>query len=224
LACLNGKRFVAGSETDADATLRIELIKRVTGDAKLTARFMYGNPFDFPRTFKLVLVTNHLPRIRPSEQNEATWRRVRVIPWNIVIPAAERDPMLLEKLRKEWPGILAWLIRGCRQWQKIGLGTCEAVEKATAAYREEEDIVGQFFMEECVEGPDKAVSSTKLYKGYCKFCEAESKEPISQTAFAVPLKQRGYRSRRDSANRCKWWKGIGLKSEEIEEDEILEES
>ena len=36
-----------------------------------------------------------------------------MVPFEVVIPPAEQDKALLDKLRTEWPGVLAWLVRGC---------------------------------------------------------------------------------------------------------------
>ena len=40
------------------------------------------------------------------------------------------------------PGILAWLIEGCLEWQAEGLRPPSAVLDATAAYLEAEDAIG----------------------------------------------------------------------------------
>ena len=48
------------------------------------------------------------------------------------------DKELLAKLL-ELPGILAWAVRGCLEWQKVGLGLPTSVSEATREYREECD-------------------------------------------------------------------------------------
>jgi hypothetical protein len=96
-------------------------IKAMTGGEPIVARFMRQNLFKFDPEFKLWLVANDRPRVRGTD--DAFWRRVRVIPLDITIPSGERDPDLPNKLRAEWPGILAWVVRGCRKWQVEGLST-----------------------------------------------------------------------------------------------------
>ena len=66
----------------------------------------------------------------------------------MTIPEAEVDPKLTDKLRAELPGILAWAVRGCLDWQAHGLGNAEAVHQATAEYRESSDVMGAWFTEE----------------------------------------------------------------------------
>lgn len=133
LADLWGRRLVVASETEENAVLKIQLVKRLTGDARIKARFLYGNFFEFDRTHKSVLVTNSKPLI--SEDSEAIWRRIRLVPFTVIIPAERRDPLLLNRLRDEAPGILASLVRGCLEWQRSGLGTAKVVEAASAEYR-----------------------------------------------------------------------------------------
>ena len=88
----------------------------MTGGEPITARFMRQNFFSFTPVFKLWLVANDQPRVRGTD--DAFWRRMHVIPLNIKIPSSERDPNLSSKLRAEWPGILAWAVRGCLKWQR----------------------------------------------------------------------------------------------------------
>jgi putative DNA primase/helicase len=212
LAVLAGKRFVQASETDAESCLRLSLVKRVTGDSKLTARYMYGNPFEFHRTFKMALVTNHLPILKAKDMGEATWRRLKVIPFNHVVPEDKRDPQLLQKLRAEWPGVLAWIIRGCLDWQQHGLGLPDAVKLATSAYRQDQDTLGRFIEECCFVEPKAEVFSTELHRAYCQFCESTGADSMTQTALANPLKTRGFTADKCSQTRRATWKGIGLKA------------
>ena len=80
----------------------------------------------------------------------AIWRRLKLVPFKVVIPPAERDKHLPEKLRDELPGILAWAVRGCLDWQRHGLGEPPAVIHATADYQSAEDVLANFIAECCV--------------------------------------------------------------------------
>jgi putative DNA primase/helicase len=75
---------------------------------------LYEEAFEFTPQFKIFLGTNHLPKIT---MDPAVWERVRKIPFAVQIPKAERDKRLDERLRAELPGILAWAVRGCLEWQ-----------------------------------------------------------------------------------------------------------
>ena len=125
LARLDGARMVTAIEANVNRHLDEAKIKAMTGGEPITARFMRQNFFQFDPEFKLWLVANDRPRVRGTD--DAFWRRVRVIPLTIKIPEAERDPDLPNKLRAEWPGILAWAVRGCLKWQGEGLAQPDAV-------------------------------------------------------------------------------------------------
>src|SRR5262249_54127891 len=118
IADLKGRRFVIASESEEDARLRLQFIKRLTGNARLKGRFMHKDFIEFDRTHKMILVTNHLPII--SENTEAAWRRVRLIRFDVIIPPERRDNGLMLALLTEGQGILAWLVRGAVDWHRHG--------------------------------------------------------------------------------------------------------
>ena len=85
----------------------------------ITARFMRQNFFSFQPTHTIWLAANHKPVIRNTDV--AIWRRIRLVPFDVVIPPQDRDSDLPDKLKAELPGILAWAVRGCLEWQEQGL-------------------------------------------------------------------------------------------------------
>src|SRR5208282_5449458 len=127
-----------------------ELVKELTGGDKIAARRMRENWWEFNPTHKAILVTNHKPEIRGTDH--AIWRRIRLIPFTVTFPEDKQDKHLGEKLKAEAPGILRWMVEGCQEWQKHGLGTPEVVMVATAEYRSEQDRLAQFLEQECVTG------------------------------------------------------------------------
>jgi putative DNA primase/helicase len=142
LAALRGVRFVSASEPAEGARLDVALVKALTGQDPITARFLFREFFTYTPEFKLWLMTNHRPVIR--ETTNAIWDRVKLIPFDVRFyagdedapPGAHRqDPGLSSALRSELPGILAWAVRGCLEWQRDGLGEPEAVRAATGDYR-----------------------------------------------------------------------------------------
>jgi P4 family phage/plasmid primase-like protien len=60
IARLRGARFVTTSETEQGKRLPEHLIKQVTGNDALTARFLYGEYFNFVPTFKIFMASNHI--------------------------------------------------------------------------------------------------------------------------------------------------------------------
>jgi putative DNA primase/helicase len=139
---------------------------------------------------KLWLGCNHRPLIRSTDH--AIWRRVRLIPFTVTIAEQDQDRDLPAKLEAEWPGILAWAVRGCVDWQREGLGTPEAVRRATQDYRDEQDPLGAFIRERCYVDPTTSVGATPLYEAYVAWCPDAGEEPVSQTSFGKTLTERGF--------------------------------
>ncbi len=205
-ADLMGARLAVAIETEEGRRLNETLTKWLTGGDKLKARFMRQDFFEFEPTHKIWVATNHKPVIRGTDH--AIWRRIRLIPFNVTIPAEEQDTRLPEKLREELPGILAWAVRGCLEWQKHGLGVPEEVKNATEGYRAEMDIIAQFLEEACIIDPVAKARASDLYRSYTTWCEENGEHPLSQKNFGMRLTERGFR--REVSNSVRWWRGIGL--------------
>jgi putative DNA primase/helicase len=123
LAGLRGARLVTSVETEEGRRWAESKIKALTGGDKIAARFMRQDYFEFTPTFKLIIAGNHKPGLRSVD--EAIRRRFHLVPFNVTIPPEQRDKSLGDRLRTEWPGILAWMIDGCLQWQERGLAPPE---------------------------------------------------------------------------------------------------
>jgi putative DNA primase/helicase len=208
VARLKGARFVAASETEEGRRLAESLVKDLTGQDTISARFMRAEWFDFRPTHKLWLSTNHKPEIRGTDN--AIWRRIRLVPWSVAIPPAERDRKLAEKLRAELPGVLAWAVRGCLAWQREGLQAPAEVRKATAGYRSEMDVLGDFLADRCFRGERLEVGKDDLYKAYQMWSEDAGERTETKRKFGMLLKERGIEDGRNSERTKRIWKGIGL--------------
>ena len=121
-------------------------IKSLTGGDRIAARFMRQDFFEFTPTFKLIIAGNHKPGLRSVD--EAIRRRFHLVPFTVTVPPDERDETLSEKLKSEWPGILAWVIQGCLHWRVRGLDAPEVVRTATDAYLEDEDALAAWIEDE----------------------------------------------------------------------------
>jgi putative DNA primase/helicase len=183
LADLIGRRLVVGSETEESAKLKVQLVKRLTGDATIKARFMRCDYFEAKRAFKVLLVTNNKPVV--TEAGNAIWRRLRLVPFNVVIPDAEQDRHLLDKLRDEWPGILAWCVRGTLDWQRDGMRTPEAVLLATAEYAAEQDVLADYLAARTVRGGDHVrVGRADLFADYQSWAsQPGERHPLARNPF-----------------------------------------
>ncbi len=191
LVRLQGARLAVASESDDGARLAESLIKQMTGSDRIAARRLYQDFIEFEPTHKIILATNHKPRVK--DNSHAMWRRMRLIPFAVQIPDHEQDPALAQKLFAELPGILNWVVAGCLAWQRAGrLETPEQVTVATKAYREEQDVLDDYLRERCVSAPDLSVRFSDLRKDYVEWADGLSERPLSGKAFASALQDRGF--------------------------------
>jgi putative DNA primase/helicase len=205
VAALRGARMVTTSETAEGRRLAEGLVKDLCGGETLRARALYQNSFEFRPECKLWIGTNHKPTIRGTDH--AIWRRVKLIPFTVMITEDEQDKDLQEKLRREWPGILAWAVRGCLAWQSEGLPQVEDVVDATKGYRDEMDVLGEFIAERCVLGENHRASSTELFKAYVGW-SGDTKS--SAQRFNGWMQQRGFKIGARSTGGYRFWDGIGI--------------
>jgi len=220
IARLPGARFAATAELEKGQRLAESRVKDLTGGDTLTARFMRGEFFEFEPTHKLWVYGNHKPVIRGSD--DGIWRRIRLVPFEVKIAEKDKDYTLKDKLIKELPGIVAWIVRGCLEWQKIGLNPPAKVVDATKEYRTEMDTLGAFFNEFCEIKPKATIPLKTLYLAYQDWCDASNEHPLTSTKFSTALTERGFKSENGTANKT-LKVGLKLRSDLKKKREIVDE-
>ena len=175
--------------------------------------------FDFDPTFKLFISGNHQPRLRNVD--EAMRRRMLLVPFIVQIPAAERDPKLLEKLKAEWPAILRWVLDGCLEWQRIGLAPPAIVTEATDRYFDGEDSFGQWLEDDCdveVGNDFNVVPVAGLFKKWSTYAENGGDKPGSIKAFSERMTGRGFVACRKGNPQVRVFSGVRLKRTTRDDD------
>jgi len=190
LAGLRGARLVTAVETEEGRRWAESKIKALTGGDKVAARFMRQDFFEFVPTFKLLIAGNHKPGLRSVD--EAIRRRFHLVPFHITIPSAERDSSLGDRLRAEWPGILAWLIAGCIEWQKRGLEPPSAVTSATAAYLEAEDAFAAWLDEVGTRDVNAWEATKTIFASWKAWAEQAGEHVGTMKRFVQNLESRGF--------------------------------
>jgi P4 family phage/plasmid primase-like protien len=217
LTDLDGRRFVATVEVDQGQRLAEALVKKLTGGDKIKARRMRQDYYEFSPTHKLWLAANHEPEIRGLD--EGIWSRIKLIPFNVFIPTSERIKNLKDILiREEGPGILAWMVRGCLEWQRDGLKEPLSVEAATKGYRDSMDVVGTFIAERCnshLEHPqlktEAKTDKDELYRAYIDWATSNHCESVlTARKFGSEMESRGYKLVKSNSKYLR--AGIKLKS------------
>ncbi len=213
IARLKGARFVYGSESEDGRRLAEALVKDLTGQDIIAARFLHREFFDFTPICKIWLMTNHRPLIRGTDH--AIWDRIRLIPFAVRIPEEQVDRRLGEKLRAELPGVLAWAVEGCLEWQAKGLAAPKTVAEATAGYRSEMDIVAAWIADACVIGKGLKATAKELHASYDTWCEEAGEKSQSQKMLAIRLQEKGFLNDTGPGG-YRVWKGLGLKVAPVE--------
>jgi len=121
----------------------------------------------------------------------------------------------LELFEEEMPGILAWLVKGCLEWQQQGLKTPDDVLAATKRYRDEMDVIGTFIDTTCSLNENASATVKELYESYTDWCEVEGEKNISKKLFGMKLGERGFDNYRASRG-VRTWIGIGINPESQE--------
>jgi putative DNA primase/helicase len=206
IARLRGTRFVTTTEAEQGRRLAEPLIKKITGNDEMTARFLYGEYFNFKPTCKIFMATNHKPVIKGTDYG--IWRRIKLIPFTTRIPEEKQDKRLEEKLITEASGILNWLLEGTARWQREGLVAPDDILNATDEYRGEMDVIGSFLKEVCVMQADVSIRIRELYRAYSDWCDDNNEHPVNERSFSSRIKEMGFEQARTAEAR--FWKGLAL--------------
>jgi putative DNA primase/helicase len=195
MAKLCGARLVTAAETEEGRRWAEARIKELTGGDEISARFMRQDFFSFYPQFKLLFTGNHMPTLRVV--NKAIARRFNRIPFNVTIPEDQVNKNLTAELKQEAPGILAWMIEGCLEWQRLGLSPPKVVTDATDSYLEGQDVIGEW-MEEWLERDSYGfLSSRELFNSWKPWAEERHEYVGSEKTFSAKLEDRGMKKGRN---------------------------
>jgi phage/plasmid-associated DNA primase len=152
---------------------------------------------------------------------------MRCVPFTNPVPDSEKDPHLREKLTSEAhaPAVLAWLVAGCRDWQREGIGKCAAVTTATSAYRADMNRAGAFFEDCCELGEGYETAAKAMRHAYEEWCRANGvRNPLAANALGHRLRALGATGGDDAskktvtdavgkfpATRDRFWFGVRLR-------------
>ena len=209
---LRGVRWVAVSESEKDRRLAEATMKRLTGGDTIRARRMRQDFVEFTPSHTPTLITNHLPRV--SGDDPAIWRRIRVVPFDVVIPDAEQDPQLNDRLALEADAILTWAVQGHRDYLNRGLDEPAGVRVATDTYHLNSDAVARFIDECCHTGPAVKSITGQLFDAWDKWRIRDGAEQMSLKAFGLALTGKGFPLPAKTANGQRWRPGISLRADD----------
>lgn len=212
---VRGCRMALMGELDEGARMSVSVMKALTSRDEIQANPKYAKPFTFRPTHKLILHTNHLPRL--GQMDGGTLRRIAVVPF-VCPPKSDRDriPDLAERLvREEGAQVLQWIVEGAKRFFDLGCSVPKpkAVVRATEEYIKAEDWLGHFIDERCLLGEKQTCSGGALYEAYRRWAE-ENKEYVRRSRdFSAELEKRGLERRKQTKGNV--WVGISLVEENL---------
>ena len=212
LARLKGKRFVTAIEAEQERTLAEARVKAMTGNDKITCRFLYGEHFEYYPEFTVMLAVNHKPIIRGTDHG--IWRRIAMLAFTRQFKGASDVKGMGEILvANELPGIMAWGMRGVQRYLEVGLATPEKLFETVQAYRAEMDVIAQYLEDNTVDDERSYATSKELYTRYTYWAKDFGEHALTHRSFGLELARRGYRKVK-SNSQVKWF-GLRMKPEEF---------
>lgn len=193
MAELKGKRLIIASELEEGTRLNTGMVKQLCSVDPIEAEKKYKDPFHFDPSHTLVLYTNHLPKV--SANDDGTWRRLIVIPFNAKI-TGKSDIKNFSDYLFEHAGsaIMKWIIEGAEIAINKGFKFTEpqVVVDAIKEYRENNDWLGQFIEEHCDVDPSYSEKSGELYQQYRVSCIQCGEFVRSTSDFYGSLEKAGF--------------------------------
>ena len=217
LVPLRGARLAYATEGDTNSRLDAGRIKEMSGGEPLTVRPLYQPPITIAPTWKVWLVSNYDPKT--DSEDTGIWRRMVKVHFT-AIPEEKRDPRVKSALLQDpeaRSAVLAWVVRGCLEWQKrglgkVGLGIPASVKEETDAYRRKQDTLAVWWEDlqrRATLDPDGWTSSKELRRNYEEWTSEERAQSVSPRRLYEYLERKGLHQKRISGGE-RGWQGISL--------------
>lgn len=215
MAELKGKRLVIAAELEEGMRLNTSIVKQLCSTDEISAEKKYKDPFKYEPTHSLVLYTNHLPRVGAND--DGTWRRLIIIPFNAKIQRTSDIKNYSDYLVKNAGGaILTWIIEGAKKAieNNCKLKAPKVVLEAIEQYRSNNDWLS-IFIEDCCE-VDRTFTqkSGELYQEYRSYCSRNGEYARSTTDFYSALDTAGFVRHKNKKGMFVY--GLCLKSDFLE--------
>jgi putative DNA primase/helicase len=163
-----------------------EQLKSITGGDRISIDIKYGDGLDTKMTARCIFSTNSIPPF--FDRSGGLRRRLIILPFNRVVPEAERVLHLERKFFPELAGIFNWAIAGLKTLRERGRFEIPEISRsAVERHMKDSNPAATFLLDECSQRPDVAVKSMDLYTAYTAWFKEQgySKQIfLSQPQFA----------------------------------------
>ena len=185
--------------------------KAITGEDWISAQHKFKDYFSFKPFCRLLFSCNTIPK-NYTDRSDGFYRRLILIRFDRTIPEDQRDPHLLDKLKLERDGILAWALIGLKRLveNNYRFSETDRTKAELRRYRMDNNNVLAFIEDCCTTGPDFVCYREDLYREYVEYCGLSNQRPMSRKRFneIMEMPDSGVVRGQDSLNGRKTWKGI----------------
>lgn len=208
LASLRAARLAIVEEPDIDMIVDDAMLKRITGGAPITTRFLGKNSFEYYPQFTLFFDTNHLPKT--FDQTLVRSGRVNIIRFINRLPEEARNEDKGKELESEEnkSAILNWLLNGYLIHRQFKPRPPERMLEEVRAYAEANDQVRQFVIECCTVRDDLFEKGTIIYSYYkdvwCSEVGIRPEHACGRNTFFKRLEELGFMRKKQ----CEYGKNV----------------
>ncbi len=188
---LIGKRLCISGEVSGATTTRLDIIKSITGNDKVTACYKGKDHFQFRSNCLLAFACNCFPKISDFLEVQAFLERVIIFPFVNVKDRSEWDKNLLEKLKQDTAGIIKFAINGLQALREDGY-----VFKESKAMKDcKRYLTGIYdsfslFSDKYLEASkDSVIRSQEISEMYRKFCDKNDYHMLADNQWSQILKR-----------------------------------
>jgi P4 family phage/plasmid primase-like protien len=192
------------------------VIRGLTGGDAVKFEEKYKSALVAPNTAKLLASCNNLPTL--SDRSDATWNRLKIIPFKYRVPRARQDPRMQSAgfWAAELPGILNEALAGLARYRRRGcrLPALPKVDLLVEQHRLDSQPALRFLLEHYEYSPQGMEFSGEIYEAYKAWLAAEEprRGALSGPKFGTYVRQAFPDAGNDDAPRGakvgKAWYGI----------------
>lgn len=202
IAKLQGCLYLSMSEPEQNFNLDDAFLKTLTGEDTISARPIYGHPFNFVPKFTLFINTNHFLNVVDYTIFESN--RLAVIEFTRHFEECKRDTSLKPffKTPEAISGIFNWAIEGFKKYLEEGLIPPQEIVKATTKYYHECDKLKLLIDNEMEPSPNNTFPISDLWRRF-ETLVAMPNSPynhVTKTYFMIYMKRQPFYREKGTVN------------------------
>lgn len=200
IASINGKRLNYCSEIQTqEFGKNVDALKALISGEPFEVRLVYINNFTARNIPLLMANANRMPYIK--DWSHGLSRRIIILPFDVVLEEREQNKQLSSELRKEYPGILNWILAGRQRLitNNYQFSVSQKLADTVAEYQSESSTVLQFMKAKDynrslleIQREPRWLEAQKLWYAYVKWCAENDITPESQKRFSMVLMEAGF--------------------------------